>query len=432
MFVDSFRYTAVIRTPLSCSSCSIATPYDKKWGVSTDLRNFSERFLTDSADDPFMSAGRIRELDGLRAVAIALVVAYHFDLHVRGGFLGVDLFFVVSGYVITRGLLDSMRALNTGGASVGGNPVRSLLKTFYVRRAWRLLPSLVIMLMAVTCAAAVTGHGIDVRHTVDTALASLSGGANWWIGATATVHGVGPLTHTWSLAIEEQLYLVLPMVLVIGRRRPRRAALGLSLSLMGLSALWFATTKLDPQSLNRAYFSSIARATPVALGIALAVWHDRRQRPLAVSPRILSAGWCACAAVTLPALAQADFDTTWLYQGGFELMSFALAGLVALTVELAHSNTVIAKILRSRPATFIGDRSYVLYLVHFPLVFWFGSYGRIGSLALRLVVAAVASEALHRLVEQPLRLRGPHLRRASFIASAQLIGAALAVGALLR
>ncbi len=380
-----------------------------------------------------LSSRRIVELDGLRAVAIALVVAYHFDLHVRGGFIGVDLFFVISGLVITRALLAQISSVDSSGAPIGR---RQLLSDFYLRRTWRLVPSLVVIL-ALVVAGAKLFPGPDLRYTTDNAVASLSGFANWWVRSTATKQGAGALTHTWSLAIEEQFYLVLPVVLVLGRRIAERMAIVLSVMLVALSVGIFATMRFDLDGFNQVYFSSFARATPIALGVLLGVWSQRRnlaRRPAHriptshVSMPMLSVTRVLLGGALLPILALADFNSRWLYRGGFHLLSIMLAAIVAISVVLTGSNDIVSRLLRSRPALLIGERSYVLYLTHFPLVYRFDSFGRVGGLAMKVAATVVATELLHRLVEKPLRRVGPQMTCGWLLVAVQVLAAIVSIG----
>jgi peptidoglycan/LPS O-acetylase OafA/YrhL len=408
--------------------------------------------------------GRIAELDGLRAVAIALVVAFHFDMYLPGGFIGVDLFFVISGFVITRQVLghvlDQPEGLLLGVSSRPSR--RTILLDFYRRRAWRLLPGLFTTIAFVLVTLWLfPSH--DLGHTATNAVASLSGLANWWVGWTATDHGVGPLAHTWSLSVEEQFYLVFPIALVFAGRHATRVALAMCATLVMLSALSFGLMTFNKQGVNHVYFSAIARSTPIALGVALAFVSriPRRRllgtitrflrRAFGIRPRRVAAHAVASrrvgsdgsfrrsssvvahvALVVLPLLfvpflLLTYWNDQWLYQGGFLLVSFLLAAVVAATVETAGSGNPVGRILRSRPAQWLGDRSYAMYLVHYPIAFRFESFGRIGSLGIKLAATLVATEMLHRFVEKPLRHRGPHLRFGSALFAVQ--GAIAAAGA---
>jgi peptidoglycan/LPS O-acetylase OafA/YrhL len=358
---------------------------------------------------------RIPEIDGLRAIAVLMVVAYHFDLHLRGGFIGVDVFFVVSGFVITRMLLTTLGEQQS---------TKSILRDFYVRRGWRLLPSLVAVIIA-TVAATIVFPGPDRAATIRNAMAGLSGIANWWTVNNIVSKGLNPLSHTWSLAIEEQFYLLLPLVLATFRRRAAQAAVVFSALLIFLSALTFFLTSLNDTSINHTYFSSIARATPIALGTLLAVAVRQNAIPGStlfqfgrLNPTLLL---CTLGFFLLPTLAFADFNSQWLYRGGFLLLAVVLAGIVAASLQLAGTNALLARLLRIRPLQIIGDRSYAIYLTHFPLALRFESFGRIERIGLKILLTIVATELLHRVVEQPLRTRGPKSKFARALPIAQLL-----------
>jgi peptidoglycan/LPS O-acetylase OafA/YrhL len=390
--------------------------------------------------------GRIKELDGLRAVAIGLVVAFHFDMYLPGGFVGVDLFFAISGFVITRQVLanlDGSGDVGTGGPRSGS----SILIDFYRRRAWRLVPGLVVTIAVVVMTVmAFPSH--DVGHTATNAVASLSGFANWWVGSTATQHGVGALAHTWSLSVEEQFYLLFPVALVLGRRFAERIAVVMSAGLIMLSALSFASMTFSVDGINHTYFSSIARSTPIALGVALAVFSRRQVRPAPahalqrgpqqsqslgspvqrVAERPAVVALAILGALMVPMLLRTYWNDRWLYRGGFLVIAVVLAAIVALTVEISETGNPMARLLRSRVALWIGDRSYAMYLTHYPIAFRFGSYGRVGALVLRIVATLIATELLHRLVEKPLRHQGPRFKNASLLVGLQAAVAIASIG----
>jgi peptidoglycan/LPS O-acetylase OafA/YrhL len=335
----------------------------------------------------------------LRAVAVLMVLAYHFDLHLRGGFLGVDLFFAISGFVITRTLFVSLASPATN---------REILRDFCVRRTWRLLPALLTTVVITTVCSIVFSTG-SIGRSIGAAFAALSGLANWWTGSLPPQRSLHALSHTWSLAIEEQFYLALPLVLIGLRNHAKRAAFAFSALLIVISTLSMFTSSLTPDGINATYFSSFARATPIALGVLLAtILHvgGKRGSTNAVTsrPTILLGGLTLSLA---PSLLFADYNSKWLYRGGFLLTSLVLTGIVAVVIQMDGSDTPIARALRSKPAQFIGERSYALYLVHFPIALRFGSLGRPIALALKMVLTAIATEALHQLVEKRFRHSGP-------------------------
>ena len=343
-----------------------------------------------------LTRSRIPELDGLRALAIILVVAYHFDLGLPGGFLGVDLFFAVSGFVIARQLL--LTASSLGDAPDG---VKGALQTFYRRRALRLLPNALVMCGIVVVLSAIRPSVFgSFDRNFENAVAGLAGIGNWYAVRfpDVGVNEVRPLIHTWSLSIEEQFYLVLPVLVLVARRKAKLAALAFG-SVAVLSSMWSATTE---RSATTAFFSTWSRAAPIGLGVLLAVLYAHGSPNAAIarwrgqSPTLMLflGALFACAALV-------HWDDPQLRSGGFVLSALVCAGIVGLCAPGTPS--VVGSVLRSSVMQGIGARSYAIYLWHFPVAYMFIGLGRIPQLLLRIVLAAALSEASYRLVELPLR-----------------------------
>ena len=268
-------------------------------------------------------------LDGLRGVAVALVVAYHLapDL-VPGGFLGVDVFFVLSGFLITSLLVREHAA--TGSVALG---------RFYLRRLRRLAPALVLVIAALALYGAFAASPGELDRLRAHGLASLGWFANWRFIVDGTsyadvVAGVSPLRHMWSLAIEEQFYLVFPLLLlgiaaVAGRARLRTALLWFAGVGAAVSAVWMAVLWSPGGGIERAYYGTDTRAhgllVGVALGAALAGVPPTGGR---VATWLGRAAPVAAAAVLAVALTTAQ-DAGWLYRGGFALVGVAVAVVIA-------------------------------------------------------------------------------------------------------
>jgi peptidoglycan/LPS O-acetylase OafA/YrhL len=346
-------------------------------------------------------------LDGLRAVAVLSVMLYHGGVSVfSGGFLGVDVFFVLSGYLITTLLL-----LEWEGSG------RLDLPAFWGRRARRLLPALFLVLVAVLAFSwSLTGNAAaTVRGD---AVATLFYVSNWWYIFSGNSYfeqfqDPSPLTHTWSLAIEEQWYVILPLALVLllpRLRGRRRLAMGFG-ALALLSALWMAVLHSPGNDPSRVYYGTDTRLHALLVGAFLAcVFTPGAMQRLGRWGRWLAVGALAGAGAMFVV---ASDTSAWLYHGGFLVM--AVLSAVLLASVIAAPRGPVARGLSTRPVVWVGRISYGLYLWHWP-VYVFLSPSRtgmsgVGLLVLRLAVTFAVATASYYLVEMPIRRGG--LSRAS-------------------
>ncbi len=351
-------------------------------------------------------------LDGVRAVAVLAVVLFHAapiaGWHLDGGFIGVDVFFVLSGYLITTLLLREWAA--TGRLRLGA---------FWGRRVRRLVPALVVVLTASLVAVAVLYRWDDVVDNRNEALASLFYVSNWYTLATDPPY-LTLFQHTWSLAIEVQFYAVWPLVAIVVLRAHRpapppvaddvrtgsRLLLLVSLGLAMLSTALMAVLHDGPGSIPRVYFGTDTRATPILLGCALAAavaaWGEipdgPRRRLLDVSGWIALAGLVgACVLVRRP--------SDVLYEGGYLGISVLAVVLVA---SAAHpSPGSLTRALSVAPLRLLGLISYGVYLWHWP-VFYLASANRLGLsgialLAVQIAITIALATASYVLVETPIR-----------------------------
>lgn len=380
--------------------------------------------------------GRVRlpyaaGIDGLRALAVAAVVLYHADVSwLPGGFLGVDVFFTISGYLICALLVQERRA--TGGIA---------LAEFWRRRARRLLPGLFAMLAGVSLAAAALARDAAGRLTGDLPAAALYV-SNWWqvVRGESYWEAIGRpplLRHLWSLGVEEQFYVVAPLVLgaVLARWGRPRIAVG-ALALAAASAVWMGVVWSPRADASRAYFGTDTHAAPLLVGVALGLaWHPSRLRVevAAGARRLLEAAGVAALAGLAALAATAGELSPGLYHGGFLLCGVLAAVVVAVA---AHPGTRFGALLGARPLRWLGTRSYAVYLWHWPVIV----LTRPGldvplhgapALALRLGLTAALAELSYQYVEQPFRdgragaaFRALRARDRRRIAAGALAGAA--------
>jgi peptidoglycan/LPS O-acetylase OafA/YrhL len=348
-------------------------------------------------------------LDGLRAIAVLAVIAYHLGFKgAAGGLLGVGVFFTLSGYLITDLLLAQLAQ------------GRIDLRAFWLARARRLLPALFAMLIIVTAWVTVVGphQPPEFRSAVGTAVLYVN---NWWlvfhdVSYFQAFEAQGPLNHLWSLSVEEQFYILWPLLLVLGvafipeiksstgtRVRLAGAALGLGLVSALLMAVLYQPG-LDP---SRVYYGTDTRALELLVGAALAaVWPSRRLRSN-IAPgarRIIDRAGAVGLTVLVVMFWRLDEFSPFLYRGGFLLLSLAT---VLVLAALVHPASRLGPALGCRPLRWIGVRSYGIYLWHFPVIVLTtpaGARGLDPARAFLQTAAVVGIAALSwRFLEDPIR-----------------------------
>jgi peptidoglycan/LPS O-acetylase OafA/YrhL len=354
----------------------------------------------------------IPALDGLRAFAVLAVIAFHLGFGwAPGGLLGVGVFFTLSGYLIT----DLLLARYDRSGSLG-------MRGFWLGRARRLLPAAVSMLVVVVAWVTVL-HPSQLHSMRGAVVAALANVSNWWlidqhVSYFARFGPPSPLGHLWSLAVEEQFYLIWPWLLLLGLRvmraptklarlvtRPRLAAA--TLVLAAASAVLMAVLYRPSLDSTRVYDGTDTRAFGLLIGAALAmVWPSRRlAAKIAPSAHRLKD---TAAALALGAIVVMIWRTNeyspFLYHGGLVLLSIATAIVVAAVV---HPVSVLGRLLGIRPLRWLGVRSYGLYLWHFPIITLTNPVAnppvnlvRAGvQVAATVVVAALS----WRFIEEPVR-----------------------------
>ena len=350
----------------------------------------------------------IPAIDGLRALAVIAVMFYHLGFSwIPGGFLGVDLFFVISGYVITRMLLDSI-------AQSGGLDLRG----FYLARLRRLLPALLFMLTTTIIAVGIWAPDTIKRLLVDTPFA-LSGTINWWLVANEQDYfesiGRPPLLqHTWSLAVEAQFYLVWPLILYFilkkfGKKHIPVAALFIAAaSGIALLLVSFSIDAANASKVSHVYFGTDTHSIGLFLGAALAVsWIPQNFRvELSRKGQNFIDGIGVFGFIgILATFLFIDASNPAMYK-----IAFPLAGIfgAAIIASIVHPASRFAPILQNKVLLWIGERSYAIYLWHWvifqvtrPTVDLAGQAWALYSLRI-LIVFALADISL-RYVELPIR-----------------------------
>jgi peptidoglycan/LPS O-acetylase OafA/YrhL len=344
-------------------------------------------------------------IDALRAIAVLAVFFYHVNPGgwMPGGFLGVDVFFVISGYLITALLLSEYR--RSGHLNV----VR-----FWLRRARRLLPAVAVMIAVTLVIAAIFIPG-DVPSLRGDALASLFYVNNWHLVITDQSYfeqfaRPSLFIHLWSLSVEEQFYLLWPLAFAAGMTLLGRKRLLLGVLAGALLSTLLMIILFSPASPDRVFYGTDTRAVGLLLGVALAmVWHPSRLRPITGRGArwiLDGVGLLALAMVVRTFLTAHDFDPG-VYRGGFLLLTFWTALLVGV---LAHPAARLGRILGTAPFVWLGLRSYSFYLWHWPIL----ALTRPGIdvplhgpflVILQLAATLALSDLSYRYVEEPFRQR---------------------------
>ncbi|MBB6636873.1 acyltransferase family protein [Cohnella thailandensis] len=342
-------------------------------------------------------------LDGLRALSVMAVIVYHLPMNVLpGGFLGVGVFFVLSGYLITDQLVAKWQSERTLD-----------LKGFWLRRARRLLPAMLLLVAIVAAWLAATDSSRlhSLGGDIGAALAYIH---NWWL----IFHNVSyfesfgppsPFGHFWSLAVEEQFYVLWPLLLALGlTMAPKRGPLALIIGgCAALSALAMALIYVPGTDPSRVYYGTDTRAFGLLIGAALAViLPSASLKPILSNRRRLlvdGIGLAALAVIVLMAMYTDEYGA-FTYRGGLLLLSIVTAVLIAV---LIHPSSRLAQALSVKPLRWIGVRSYGIYLWHYPvIVLTSGSYlsGEVdyARTAMQIVLTLSLAALSWKFVEKPI------------------------------
>ena len=367
-------------------------------------------------------------IDGLRAFAVGAVMLFHSD-HMSGGFLGVDAFFVISGFLITRQMLIEVDKTD-----------RISLREFWGRRARRLLPALVLLLVVVIGYAYRFGYASERLKIRDDAPWALGFALNWHHISTSTdywhsLSSPSPLTHLWSLAVEEQFYLIWPLitVLLVWRRRDRERTMLIGSMIGALLSFALMAVVFDPATSTRAYEGTDTRIGALLVGAlcATTIVGDRadrlfgalgRRRDVVLAVPVIVLGWMWL---------RVDGRDSWLYRGGFLLHAVLFAALLlGVSCGAAAQAGWLARLLTLRPVRWFGQLSYGLYLWHWPVYIALGPdrvhLSRWPLTVIRVAATIAAASLSYYLVERPIRYG---LQRKPVIRTAMLSVAAIAVAA---
>ncbi|HVJ06777.1 MAG TPA: acyltransferase family protein [Acidisarcina sp.] len=359
------------------------------------------------------------DIEGLRAVAVLLVIAYHAKvLACKGGFIGVDVFFVLSGYLITGLLIDEV--------------VRSRtihLVQFYARRIRRLLPASVVMLAATMLAVCFILPPFEQWILSRSALATFAYLSNVYFVHLSNDYFAGdtagnPLLHTWSLAVEEQFYFAWPILILLAfRLRPSRKVACVVMAVIGVLS-FAASVWLSQTNRPLAFFLMPLRAWEFAIGgLASQIPMERiRSRPQLM--RVL--GWGGLAMVLF-----SGFVLSPVGFPGTKVLLPVLGSTAILIAGLGGGRASVSSVLGTSPLQYLGQRSYVLYLWHWPLLALVAVLAQPFSLRLRLLcvlVSLILAELTHRLIENPIRFNTYLQRHAQLCIGAAVMIMLIGVG----
>ena len=342
------------------------------------------------------------DIEGLRAVAVAIVVLAHARLgFAAGGYVGVDVFFVISGFLITQLLVGELD--RSGRVSVA---------RFYARRVKRLMPQALTVIAAVVVAASLLLSPLEADVVARDVVAAGAYAMNWHLSAEAADYfhsgeAARPLDHLWSLAVEEQFYAVWPWLLLALAWVSRRA---LPVAVAAIAAASFAYAVASVHAApEAAYYSAFGRAWELGLGAALAVLPTLRLWP--------GAAWLGLAAIAVSVL---TFGAATPFPGAAALVpTLGAAAVIAAGAPL--------RLLTLRPMRWLGRVSYAWYVWHWPVLVFAGA-GSAGGRALVALLSLVPAWLTYRWIETPLRHSTLHVRRPWTTLAAGLAGPAAVVG----
>ena len=352
-------------------------------------------------------------IDSLRALAVLAVIIYHVDVnYLPGGFLGVDLFFVLSGYLISSLIIKEYK--KTGSVN---------LYNFYIRRARRLLPAVYFMI-TIGLVVMVLFNEVLLRKSHLDAIFGYIYSSNWWyifhkLDYFDSFGAQSPFKHLWSLAIEEQFYMIFPLLFLLVNRKKKSkdgtyklnknflyVVLGLILVSLIAHILLF-----DINNISRIYFGTDTRAFSLLVGVVGAILYPMERLHAKVTPQqnmLYSVVSLVSIATLITVMIYTSEYNTLLYRGGFLLV--AILGLIVI-ISSGKQHTLMSRLLSFKPVVFIGKISYSLYLWHFPVLVLTTPVSEIGNpniifVILRVILTFILATASYVFVETPIRKLG--------------------------
>ena len=348
----------------------------------------------------------ITGLDGIRAIVVIMVLSYHLKLSLfKSGFLGVTVFFVLSGYLITGILISEVEEEGTID-----------LKNFWLRRIRRLVPAVMSMAVVIIFVSAVVNRVIFTKGCKDF-LASVLGFNNWWqiFNKVSYFEAAGvpsPFTHCWSLAIETQFYLIYPLILLgiyklaksRGEGRVKRGLLfaGVTL-LLALISVILMIVLFDPQKdASRVYYGTDTRAFSLLFGALLAIMWEYRMVPRRLSASVNMVLGSVSFAVLLVMTIAINGSSNFWYRGG---QFFGTILTVLMVYAVSGRKTWLSRFLSNPVLKWIGDRSYSIYLWHYPIILLIskGIKASWWITLIEIVLSVVLAELSYRFIETPIR-----------------------------
>lgn len=348
----------------------------------------------------------IKELDGIRAIAVIMVLAYHLKLALfKSGFLGVTVFFVLSGYLITGILISEVEEEGTID-----------LKNFWLRRIRRLVPAVMSMAVVIIFVSAVVNRIIFTKGCKDF-LASVLGFNNWWqifnkISYFEAAGVPSPFTHCWSLAIETQFYLIYPLILLgiyklVKSRGEGRANRGLLFAgvtlLLALISVILMIVLFDPQQdASRVYYGTDTRAFSLLFGALLAILWEYRMVPRRLSASVNMVLGSVSFAVLLVMTIAINGSSNFWYRGG---QFFGTILTVLMVYAVSGRKTWLSRFLSNPVLKWMGDRLYSIYLWHYPIILLIskGIKASWWITLIEIVLSVVLAELSYRFIETPIR-----------------------------